>query len=124
MPLSRCLPVLATVLLVACAPTREVRQAPAPEAVELAGCSPEMGWQTGLVGAGRSIDCEDGNYDEAWRLGSSLRGLRAEIAALEVQIDALGSDAAGAQVRQLRQRQIDVEAILGLARINGWESDR
>lgn len=84
-------------------------------------CSTRAAFAAGSAGAPRDARCEEGNYEEAWRLGSSLRGLRAEVAALQLQIDAAGTEGAGAQIRQQRQRQIDIEAIEGLARINGWE---
>ncbi len=105
--------------LAACAGPRAVTQEEAPSVA--ADCSTRAAWAAGLAGTPRPAECSEGNYDEAFRLGSSLRGLRAEVAALQVQIDAAGAENAGAQVRQQRQRQIDIEAIEGLARINGWE---
>lgn len=106
--------------LAACAGPRAVTQDDA--APDLAAdCSTRAAWAAGLAGTPRPAECSEGNYDEAFRLGSSLRGLRAEVAALQVQINAVGAENAGAQIRQQRQRQIDIEAIEGLARINGWE---
>lgn len=111
-------------LLGACAAPRAIEQG-STSGEELAqDCATASAWQAGLNGSARDLRCEDGNYDEAFRLGSSLRGLQAEVAALQVQIDALGAEAAGAQIRQQRQRQIDIEALQGLARINGWEQDQ
>jgi hypothetical protein len=108
---------LTVLMLAACAAPR------GPGLAESAplDCSTRAAFAAGSAGAPRDARCEDGNYEEAWRLGSSLRGLRAEVAALQVQIDAAGPEGAGAQIRQQRQRQIDIEAIEGLARINGWE---
>lgn len=111
-------------LLCACAAPRAIEQGTVGENEFARDCETASAWQAGMSGEARDLRCEDGNYDEAFRLGSSLRGLQAEVAALQVQIDALGSEAAGAQIRQQRQRQIDIEALQGLARINGWEQDQ
>lgn len=106
--------------LAACAGPRAVTQDDAALAAAV-DCSTRAGWAAGLAGTSRPAECGEGNFDEAFRLGSSLRGLRAEVAALQVQIEAAGAENAGAKIRQQRQRQIDIEAIEGLARINGWE---
>lgn len=124
MPLQWPLLLASLLLLSACASSTKRNEAPEPEAPLAASCDNTSGWQAGLLGGPRDPLCEDGNYHEAYRLGASLRGLRAEVAALQVQIEALGVEAAGAQIRQQRQRQVDIEAIQSLALINGWEQDQ
>ncbi len=124
MPLHWPLLLASLLLLSACASSPKLSEAPAPDVPRGASCDNISGWQAGLLGGPREPACQDGNYEEAYRLGASLRGLRAEVAALQVQIDALGVEAAGAQIRQQRQRQVDIEAIQSLALINGWEQER
>lgn len=98
--------VTATVLLVGC-------HSPG------ADCASVDGWQQGKTGAVRMPGCVNDNYAEAHELGRSLRELQDERDAIDLQI-AEQPDEASALRRRQRQIDIDIEAIQGLAVIEGW----
>ena len=105
------LPMLVCLLLAACA--RE----PAPA---VADCSALAGWRSGLAGQLASA-CSADEYGEAHRLGTVLHGLRKERDALAQQAATAADEAERNRLlRARRQKEIDIEAIEGVAQINGW----
>ena len=87
-----------------------------------ADCSAQAGWSAGL--ALQAPACAgQAEYSEAHDLGSELRRLRDAQAALARQAEASTDAAERARLqREQRQRQIDIEAIEGVAVVNGWRS--
>ncbi|MGQ0798813.1 MAG: hypothetical protein ACT4NL_01705 [Pseudomarimonas sp.] len=86
-----------------------------------ADCQPLDGWKQGGSGIAALPGCVNTSYREAHELGRSLNELRTERHSLDAKI---AEDPAEAPVLRRRQRQldIDIEAIEGLAVIEGWSS--
>lgn len=88
-----------------------------------ADCRPVDGWRQGGEGVQALPGCVNRSYREAHELGRSLRELQVERASIDAQI-AEEPDAAPALRRRQRQIDVDVEAIQGLAVIEGWDQTR
>ena len=84
-----------------------------------ADCRAVDGWRQGESGGIALPGCIGAPYREAHELGRSLHALLRERAELDQRI-ANEPDNAGALRRRQRQIDIDVEAIRGLAVIEGW----
>jgi hypothetical protein len=84
-----------------------------------ADCQSLDGWLQGTSGSNVLPGCVNRTYQEAHELGRSLHELRTERDGLELRI-ANEPDAAAALRRRQRQLDIDIEAIQGLAVIEGW----
>ncbi len=84
-----------------------------------ADCRAVDGWRQGEAGVAALPGCIGAPYREAHELGRSLHELLRERAALDARI-AAEPDAVGALRRRQRQIDIDLEAIRGLAVIEGW----
>lgn len=85
-----------------------------------AQCAPVDGWNAGRAGKPVAAACAAGDYAEAHRLGKALHELVTERAAIEAGLKSLAADEQGKQRRRQRQLDNDVEAIHGVATINGW----
>jgi hypothetical protein len=92
-------------------------------AAQPAGCSEVDGWNGGRAGSPASTECKEESYQQAHRLGLALHELKTERAAIETRIDSLPQEKRGAQRRRQRQIDNDVEAIRGVATVNGWPLD-
>lgn len=84
-----------------------------------ADCTSIDGWQQGKGGIPDLPGCVNANYREAHELGRSLRVLQDERDALDLQIEQQPEEASALRRRQ-RQIDIDLEAIQGLAVVEGW----
>ncbi len=84
-----------------------------------ADCRAVDGWRQGLTGGVALPGCVGAPYREAHELGRSLHDLLQERAALDRRIIA-EPDQAPVLRRRQRQIDIDIEAIRGLAVIEGW----
>jgi hypothetical protein len=84
-----------------------------------ADCRAIDGWRQGESGGSPLPGCIGAPYREAHELGRSLHALLQERAELDQRI-AVEADNAGVLRRRQRQIDIDVEAIRGLAVIEGW----
>jgi hypothetical protein len=84
-----------------------------------ADCNPVDGWRQGGGGVAALPGCVNRDYREAHELGRSLHELTAERDGLDLRM-ASEPDAAAALRRRQRQLDIDIEAIQGLAVIEGW----
>ena len=87
----------------------------------VANCQPLDGWKQGGSGVSALPGCVNGSYREAHELGRSLNELRTERHALDEKIAETPAEAPVLRRRQ-RQLDIDIEAIEGLAVIEGWSS--
>jgi TolA-binding protein len=106
----RTLALIASVFLVACAAS-----GPQPD------CDASSAWNAGQAGVALAPECaSDSAAAEAHLLGSELAQLRGREAQLQEAIGSAAADSQGALQRQLRQLQIDIEAIEGVAVVNGW----
>jgi len=86
-----------------------------------ADCQPLDGWQQGGRGIAALPGCVNASYREAHELGRSLNELRTERRSLDTKM-AEAPDEATVLRRRQRQLDIDIEAIEGLAVIEGWSS--
>jgi hypothetical protein len=84
-----------------------------------ASCAPVEGWNAGRAGKPADATCP-AEYNEAHKLGTALHELVTERAAIEGRIKSLAAEEQGKQRRRQRQIDNDVEAIHGVAVINGW----
>ncbi len=87
-----------------------------------ADCRPIDGWQLGGGGRPAVPGCVNSGYRAAHELGRNLHELKTERAQLESRIAAAADDVDQARRRQ-RQIDVDIEAIQGLAVIEGWPID-
>jgi hypothetical protein len=85
-------------------------------------CDPAQGWQAGREGLA-AARCEAGDYREAHRLGQALHELRQERAKLLQALPGTPAAQQGALQRRVRQLDVDLEAIRGVATIKGWPLD-
>jgi len=85
-----------------------------------ADCRAVDGWRQGGAGVQALPGCVNPAYREAHELGSSLHALQVERVSLDAQI-LEEPDAAPALRRRQRQIDVDIEAIRGLAVIEGWD---
>lgn len=85
-----------------------------------ADCRAVDGWRQGGAGLTALPGCVNRGYREAHELGSSLQALQVERASIDAQI-LEEPDAAAALRRRQRQIDVDIEAIRGLAVIEGWD---
>lgn len=84
-------------------------------------CDAAAAWLEGQQGAALAPACTgDDASAEAHLLGSELAQLRQREAQLKEQLGDAPADRQGALQRQLRQLQVDIEAIEGVAVVNGW----
>ncbi len=86
-----------------------------------ADCQPLDGWQQGGRGIAALPGCVNASYREAHELGRSLNELRTERRSLDAKIAQAPAEASVLRQRQ-RQLDVDIEAIEGLAVIEGWSS--
>jgi hypothetical protein len=86
-----------------------------------ADCLPETAWLHGRDGRPATPGCRGEDYLGAHRLGAALHALRDEHRALEAELAAAPESRQGPIRRRQRQLQVDIEAVQGLARINGWD---
>lgn len=84
-----------------------------------ADCMSVDGWQQGKAASPALPGCVNANYREAHELGRSLRVLQDERDALDQRIELEPQQASTLRRRQ-RQIDIDIEAIQGLAVVEGW----
>lgn len=85
-----------------------------------AACAPLDGWNAGREGRNANAACGDAPYQQAHRLGHELHRLELEREAIEARISGLPVAEQGAQRRRQRQIDNDLEAIRGVATVNGW----
>ena len=84
-------------------------------------CDAAAAWQAGQQEAPLAAHCAaDAGSAEAHLLGSELAQLRAQAAQLKAELEEAPQIRRGAFQRQLRRLQVDIEAIEGLAVVNGW----
>jgi hypothetical protein len=84
-----------------------------------APCAPLDGWNAGRAGKAADAACP-AEYTEAHKLGTALHEMVTERTAIERRMKSLAADEQGKQRRRQRQIDNDVEAIHGVAVINGW----
>jgi hypothetical protein len=100
---------LCCLLLAACA-----ADTPAPD------CSASGQWRAGQASAALDPRCSGEDARQAHTLGAELASLRAEFDAIGLQLKSADAANAGALTRRQRQLQIDIEAIEGVAKVQGW----
>lgn len=108
-PARRALAFLPGLLLAACS-----TDAPAPD------CSAPTQWRAGQAHATLDARCSSEDARQAHTLGAELARLRAEFEAIGTQLKSTDGTNAGALTRRQRQLQIDIEAIEGVAKVQGW----
>ena len=100
-------------LLAACAHVPRERMA--------ADCSPRDAWERVRAGVATQAACEADDYLRAARLARELGGLEAQRAQLDASLAGLdaASPAVGQTRRRIRQIDVDIEAIRGVAVTRG-----
>ena len=100
-------------LLAACAHVPRERMA--------ADCSPRDAWERVRAGEATQPACDAEEYQRAARLARELGGLEAQRAQLDTNLARLdaGSPEAGQTRRRIRQIDVDIEAIRGVAVTRG-----
>ncbi|MCB1559516.1 MAG: hypothetical protein KDI75_00195 [Xanthomonadales bacterium] len=113
MSLPRLAVVLPVLLLAACAH--------APNEQAAADCSPRDAWERVRAGVATQAACEADDYLRAARLARELGGLEAQRAQLDASLAGLdaASPAVGQTRRRIRQIDVDIEAIRGVAVTRG-----
>ena len=100
---------LSSLLMAACAV-----DAPAPD------CSASAQWRAGQADTALDARCSSDDARQAHTLGAELTSLRTEFDAIGRQLKSADQANAGALTRRQRQLQIDIEAIEGVAKVQGW----
>ncbi len=89
-------------------------------------CLPQHGWHDGQAGTPAMPDCSEvgqGTYLQGWRLGDTLRGFRERVIEIEAEMRDLDDpQRKGVLTHELRQIEIDMEAIRGAATVEGWQN--
>lgn len=83
-------------------------------------CAPVEGWNAGREGRNPDAACSDEAYRQAHRLGHEMYALVEEHDAIEARVAGLPGAEQGTQRRRQRQIDNDLEAIRGVATVNGW----
>ena len=114
MPICRSVIAAIALLLAACAHAPR-QQATTPD------CAPRQAWTLVRGGEPLAAACQSADYRQAARLARELGGLKAQRAQLEAALAELASDspAAGQTRRRIRQLEVDIEAIRGVATTRG-----
>ena len=101
-------------LLAACA------QAPRQQAAT-PDCTPRQAWEQERLGEPLTAACQSDDYRRAARLARELSDLEAQRAQLEAAMADLSEDsaAAGQTRRRIRQIDVDIEAVRGVAVTRG-----
>ncbi|MEZ5483714.1 MAG: hypothetical protein R3F01_00875 [Lysobacteraceae bacterium] len=107
---------LSALLLAACASTPE----PA-SSIATASCAPRYAWERVRAGDAPDAGCHEEAYRQATRLARELGELEAQRAQLETSLAGLAEDSAsaGQTRRRIRQVDVDIEAIRGVAITRG-----
>ena len=105
--------ILPVLLLAACAH--------APKEQAAADCSPRDAWERVRGGEATQAACQADDYLRAARLARELGDLEAQRAQLEAALAGLADDSAavGQTRRRIRQIDVDIEAVRGVAVTRG-----
>ena len=84
-------------------------------------CAARQAWERGLAGLPVDAACQDDRYRQAALLAHDMNALLAERASLVEQLPTLPSDGVeiGQARRRIRQLEVDIEAIRGVAQVRG-----